>query len=431
MSPQLQLLPPVPPPIGLYIRPGWSDHVVLQQLIVEGKGPTGIVFDARFGVRHRDLWDGTIDAGLDAVLDPGVQELWSPAGRFLNGLASVSWTWIADQGEPALRGDAGRRLAESLADHALAAGFTSILSPTHYLQDPEDRILEVDVLLTRNLREALDARGATSVRVYYPLAMQATALGTPTARAIVLDRLRGLDVDAVWLRLHPFGTSASGPRSLRRYIDVCSDLATLGVPIVAERTGTVGLALLSFNLVGGIECGVTVGEAFDATRLLRRDPESTTPFSNPGMVYLPALDTFVTRRDARTLLGRRATKAAVGCRDGDCCRRGPDDMLRDARRHGVTQRVREVVDIGKTPPHRRPERYLARVTIAGNLAARLATAHPVLEPARKRLDSWRGTLSALPADTVRQDAPPAAVGRRLAGKSAAPHLRSIPAQRAK
>ena len=56
MSPQLQLLPPVPPPIGLYIRPGWNDHVLLQQLINEGKGPTGLVFDVRFGNRHRDLW---------------------------------------------------------------------------------------------------------------------------------------------------------------------------------------------------------------------------------------------------------------------------------------------------------------------------------------------------------------------------------------
>ena len=75
-------------------------------------------------------------------------------------------------------------------------------------------------------------------------------------------------------------------------------------------------------------------------------------------------------------------------------------MVRDHRRHGLTQRVREVVEIGETPPHRRPERYLARVSNAGNLAARLGVAHPVLEQARKRLDSWRGTLSAIPPRPV-------------------------------
>jgi len=104
MSPQLHLLPPVPPPVGLYIRPGWNDHVILQQLIVEGRAPTGLVFDARFGARYQELVEVSVDANLDSVLDSNVQELWSPAGRLLTGLDAIRWSSIAGEGARGLRG---------------------------------------------------------------------------------------------------------------------------------------------------------------------------------------------------------------------------------------------------------------------------------------------------------------------------------------
>lgn len=413
MSPQLQLLPPVPPPVGLYIRPGWNDHVVLQQVLVEGHAPTGFVFDARFGSRHRELWEATTDAHLDAVLDPGMQELWSPAGRTRSGLMDLPWAGVADEGEPGLRGEGGRQLVGQIAQYVTDHGFGAVISPTHYLLGPTDPNLGVDVHLARQLRDNLNARGRSDVRIYFRVSTAASTLGTPASRSALLAAIANLDVDAVWLRLHPFGTSSAGPLALRRYIETCLDLGAMNVPLVGERTGTVGLALLGFNVLGGIECGVTLGEQFDASRLLRPPRLDGKPFSNPGLVYLAALETFVSRADGRTLLARRATKAAVGCRDSMCCRRGPDDMVRDPRRHGVIQRIRETDEAGATPAHRRPERYLEHVTNAGNLALRLSAAHPNLESARKRLDSWRGTLSSLPADHVPRNAPLPAVGHRL------------------
>lgn len=425
MSPQLQLLPPIPPPVGLYIRPGWNDHLILQQLIVERRAPTGIVFSARFGARHRELWEAAVDAGLDAVLDPNLQELWTPAGRLLTGLDAVRWSSIADQGEPALRGAAGRELVSMMADHVAENQFGSVLTPTHYLQGPADRRLGVDFHLAGGLRRALDERGLQSVRLYYPLAMPAVSLGTPASRANLLRMLGDLDVDAIWLRLHPFGTSASGPLALRRYIEICLDLQRLGRPLVGERTGTVGIALLAYNAVGGIECGVTLGERFDAGRLLQVRPSAGDPYSHPAMVYLPAIDTFVSRNDGRQVLSRRASKAALGCPDAGCCRHGPDDMIRDPRRHGLIQRLREVEETASVPAHRRPERYLDHLRDAGDIAVRLAPNHPVLERARRRLDSWRGTLLALPDTTVARVAPPPAVGRRLPLSTDVPRPRPL------
>jgi len=413
MSPQLQLLPPIPPPVGLYVRPGWNDHLILQQLVVEGRAPTGFVFDARYGDRQRDLWEAAVDANLDAVLDPNAQELWTPAGRQLSGLHGVAWSSVADQGEFSLRGAEGEALVSLLADHIAANHFTSVLAPTHYLQGPADRQLGVDLHLARVLRRALDQRGLQGVRLYYPLALPARSLALPANRAHLVRQFGDMDIDAIWLRLHPFGTSASGPIALRRYIDICLDLQRLGVPLVAERTGTVGIALLSFNAVGGIECGVTLGERFDAGRLLHMQSRTGDPYSHPAMVYLAAIDTFIGTVEGRQLLARRAVKAALGCPDGRCCRHGPEDMVRDPRRHAVIQRLREVEQVGGLPPHRRPQEYLDHLRNAGDIAVRLAANHPVLEKARRRLDSWRGTLSILPDEIVPLTGPVPAVGRRL------------------
>jgi hypothetical protein len=41
-------------------------------------------------------------------------------------------------------------------------------------------------------------------------------------------------MDAVWLRIHPFGTGNSGPLVLKRYLRACRDLHTLNVPLVGE-----------------------------------------------------------------------------------------------------------------------------------------------------------------------------------------------------
>jgi len=54
----------------------------------------------------------------------------------------------------------------------------------------------------------------------------------------------------------PFGNN-SGHVSLFRYIQSCRELVSLDLPIVAERTGTIGLALVAFGAVSGLESGVT------------------------------------------------------------------------------------------------------------------------------------------------------------------------------
>jgi hypothetical protein len=139
----------VQPHLGLYIRPARNDHVVLQQLIVEGRAPTGFVFEARFGSRHEVLWQAAIDANLDAVLDTNAQEMWTPHGEHLGGLQETRWAFAVTAGEPQLRGEVGNALTAQIAAEVSEKGFTSVLAPTHYLSGPDDTWLEVDLSLSR------------------------------------------------------------------------------------------------------------------------------------------------------------------------------------------------------------------------------------------------------------------------------------------
>ena len=407
----LQLVKPQPPRVGLFVRPGWSDHLLLEQLLVEGHAPTGFVLEGRLGDRTNNLLEAGLDGDLDVVLDTNAQELWSPAASTLAGMQSLPWSEAARAVE-AGAGDGDANLAREIAGHIKTSRHSSVLAPTHYLDGPSDARLSADLQRTLRLRRELDALGLSTTRIYYPLAMPASSLSTRGDRKRVIRAIRGVDLDALWLRLHPFGTSAAGPIALRRYIELCLDLQDLGLPLVAERTGTVGVALLSFNAVGGIECGVTQGERFDAGRLLK-ERRASDEFARPAMVYLTAIDAYVRRRDATTILARRGARAALGCADTRCCRHGPDDMTRDARRHGVIQRIREVADTGVLPPQRRADQYMDHLRDASDLATRLVNANPELERIRKRLDSWRGTLSSLPQQDRLAAAPRAAVGERL------------------
>ena len=72
---------PVPAPVGLYLRPGYADHTVLQQLLTEDiSGISGVVFDPSFDDRHKTLRGEVMRRGLEAILDPMALELGTVGG---------------------------------------------------------------------------------------------------------------------------------------------------------------------------------------------------------------------------------------------------------------------------------------------------------------------------------------------------------------
>jgi hypothetical protein len=393
---QIRSLRPVPDALGSYLRPGYRDHKVLLQMLVEGRSiGTGLVADPCQAERQRDLLEEARRQGMETVLDPRSLELSTPGGFGRSGISALPWAAGSPHAPRDLSGAAGVRVVKELVGAVEDGAHSAVLAPTHYVQDAQDPWLDVDVELTWALRQELDRRALREVLIYYPLVARASLLREAAARAEVVARMAGLPVDAVWLRIHPFGTSSSGPLALRRYLEMCRALHQIGLPLVAEHSGTVGVALLAFGAVGGIESGVTLTEGVNLDSYLRHPRPDAKPFSPPPRVYLHEIGAFLEPAKIQDFFAARGMKSSHGCQNGECCPRGWQDMALNPRRHFAVQRAAEVAVLSAVPESLRAGHYLENfLRPATDRALKAAEVAPTLETARKRLESWRGTLGA-------------------------------------
>jgi hypothetical protein len=322
-------------------------------------------------------------------------ELSLPGGQLRKGAQGLPWSSLAQQPAASLVGTEATGLASLIADWVAAKRLSAVLSPTHYVTGPNDPAFSVDRRLAAELRVALDTRGLDSVAIYYPLAVPLAKLRDPGQAMIFANRLDEVDIDAVWLRFHPFGSTACGPVSLRTYISACRALQTMGLPLVAERTGTIGLALMAFAAVSGIECGVTLGERFNVTDLVAPRPGGSA-FDPQAMVYIEQLGIFMRTTKAKSFYDNNLMRSRFGCKDPNCCPKGATSTLRDPRRHGVMRRIVEVETLAAVPQELRADAYLENfIRPATDAALQAVKVDASLEPARRRLDGVRVTLGAL------------------------------------
>ena len=184
-------------------------------------------------------------------------------------------------------------------------------------------------------------------------------------------------------------------------------------------------ALLAFGAVGGIESGVTIGENFNVSRLLRPNPNSK-PFGPQPRVYVQSLALFLARGQAADLLRTRHIRAWCAYTDTNCCRHGVEDMIADPRRHFVITRMDEVSLLSQPPEPMRAGQYLENILrpatdrIIRALRVQLtAETRKKLQNERRKLESWRYTLGEMahshPARTYSVSPARRAVRRRLRG----------------
>lgn len=321
-------------------------------------------------------------------------ELASQTAGSRAALASLRWASAGQKQPDELSESAGKEVAQAIAEFVVGNGFSTVLAPTHFLASTKDPWISVDAFLTQAVRTCLDTMGASRIPIYYPLAIPSAVFRESSLRKDIVRILKDLPIDSVWLRVHPFGTTASGPIALRGYIEACQEFHQLGTPLVAERTGTVGIALLAFGAVGGIESGITTGESFDFGRLTR-PPKKGRAFLAHPRVYLRELGAFLPSKGARAFFDLRRMKTFFGCRER-CCPRGLQDMLGDPRKHFVVTRAREVARVSSVPVTLRRQTYLEDfLRPATDLALQASRVYPELDKQRRRLESWRGTLSAV------------------------------------
>ncbi len=409
-----RLLRAVEAPLALYLRPGRSDHLVLAQALTEGlTGLRGIAFNPALVKPQQELRGEALRRGVETVLDTRIMELATPTAELRPELLSLPWASAARKKADELSAAASRETAKMIAEFVMTNSFSAVLAPTHYLASAADRWVAVDSFTTQALRNCLDAMGGANVPIYYPLALPSTDFRDASRRNTIIRMLKDSPIDSVWLRVHPFGTSKSGPVALRGFIAACQDLHQLGIPLVAEKTGTVGIALLAFGAVGGIESGITTGESFDMGRLTRLPSKEKKPFAAPPRVYLQELGAFLEVKQAREFFNLRGMKTSFGCRER-CCPRGLQDMLGDSRRHFVITRSREVGRISSVPLQLRRQIYMEEILRpATDLALQASRVYPALDTQRRRVESWRGTLGAIERQSPLRSWSQPPDGRRL------------------
>lgn len=358
---------------------------------------TGVIFDPTQNDVHEELRIEIGKRNLEVVLDPKIMELAS-LGGFSGQRTNLPWAGERRHVPADLRGRSADDVADAIAQFVALHGYSAVLAPSHYLENgAEGQWCDVDSQLTIKLRDRLDKAGCKEVAIFYPFATSTKVFYDPAQRRKLKDVLCNLPIDQLWLRIQSFGGS-SGHLTLRRYIEACRDLHALPFPLIAEKTGNIGLALLAFGAVGGIDSGVSSGERFDFKRLTH-ESNAGPRFSPHRRVYIPTLGLFLPRDNAKNFFAHRTLKANFACANTDCCRRGADSMIADPRRHFVLTRMGEVSSLSNFPPTLRPTEYLERVLRPATDKLGRAMQYDLdkslkstLERTRRKLDGWRDTL---------------------------------------
>src|SRR5882724_534037 len=286
--PEFQIVTEVPEPLALFFRPGRADHTTLSQLISENRiGMSGAVFDPCHLSFQNELRVDLLGRNLYTVLDPLMMELATPAG-LTTDRAKLPWAHSRPYSPGDFDSKKVDRCARLIADFVKKNEFNSVLAPTHYLtHGVNDRWFLIDRRLTLQLRRELDDIGCRDVAIYYPLAVPTAVFFDAIQRRGLRAALENLNINGIWLRVRAFG-SHSGGINLQKYVFACRDFHSLKLPLIAEKTGSLGLALLAFGAISGVESGITSGEQFNFGRLKARN-KTKHPFSARPRVYIQSL----------------------------------------------------------------------------------------------------------------------------------------------
>ena len=346
-----------PEPLGWYLRPSFVNHRRIADAVAGGTvGLHGIVFDPAYEDRHSELRDLIVERNRDAVLDPRTQEL-ATTGGFNKRMGELPWAMDRPHRPDDFADVPARRIVESIARHVVEKGYTAVLAPTHYLTSANSPWLDIDARNTADLRRQLDAAGAGNVPIFYSLAVSYEVFRGVGERRSISDRLRGLPVDSLWVKVSQSGALTHA--AVRNVVNGAADFHGLEVPLVGDMMGGLrGLSALAFGSYGGICHGVTQKERFDAGPWTRPGGSKNSGFTWPARIYVPRLDMHLKREEAEAFFGAYGSKSRFGCREPKCCPKGWKDMLDNPVRHSLVQRSGEIQRLTDVPQHLRGQRFL-------------------------------------------------------------------------
>jgi hypothetical protein len=381
-------------PLAFFMRIGEA-HKKLADLHAAKELPAQrAVVDASRLRYQRELVRALRDEGAEVVLDTEAAELASRA-KYRGHSRLAPWAVegsVAPLGPDAFKKGAPVDIVGQMARFAVENSFSVVLSPAHYLGDPDVKDwLTVDRDVCVRLREALDREGGRDIGIDYPLIVPHTDLADAGTRGHLAQQLADLPIENVWIRASGMGSDA-GPLTLKRYLSGIGGLHNLGKPIIADHIGgLVGLAAMAFGVVSGVAHGVGERERFDARAWHKPTPERDPddPFGRAVRVWLPGLNKSLTRAELELLAKARNGRRLVSCGDRSCCPHGLDDMMADPRRHAARQSFKQIDQLQAIPDLRRQHYFLnGPMQEADRSARQLRQLRPVSADAeRLKVDS--------------------------------------------
>jgi hypothetical protein len=346
--------------LAFYVRVGRNDHQEILELIGSGeRGVFGVVIEAQYVRRHKELITEAHKRQLDVILDPKTQQMGLP-GSYNDALIGLPWgrsphhhtTTDFDE-------QLGRERAAQIVEFALSNQCTQILGPSHLVGDPNDPWLQRDLAMMTSCAEQIE-KLRSNLGLIYSIGLPMSLMRDDDRRSAIVAAISNTPCDAVWLKIENFGDGATGEKTAA-YIKACRDFHVLGVPVVADYVGGLpGLGTLAFGAVGGIAHGVTMNQGFSAASWRR--PRQEGGGGAERRIYFPQLDMLVSRETATAFIASAPRiRSRHVCRDSHCCAKGLADMLERPARHALYQRAREIEKIGESPKAVRVANFLESV----------------------------------------------------------------------
>lgn len=334
--------------LGYYLRVGRNDHVMLANLLAQGEQAfLGLIIEAQHAVRHKELIASASQRGLDVVLDTKSQQA-AFIGGSTSSLGNLPWGLGRQATLDDYSNANGSLRAEQIATFAHDNKLSAVIAPTHLITSANDPWFDVDRRVAKRLRELMPS----NVGLIYSLAVPIQLLRNVAERDALVEGLRAVDMDALWLKVENFGADATGEK-VRAYVEASEAFHDLGAPLVADHVaGIPSLASLAFGAVGGIAHGIMMFEGFKASGWRR--PPSGSPRTPSPRIYLQALDMLVNKDQATAFLDHSTrVKGQHVCRDPRCCPRGQRDMLEHPGRHYCYTHARQVELLSSVPESQR------------------------------------------------------------------------------
>ncbi len=380
--------------VGHYIRLGDTGYKILEDLVAEGRFPAKrVVVDASRHVQQANLIEALSSAqtGLELILDTKCAEL-ATLGKYRGVAKDAPWSQLSG-GQPLDKNlfpiGHHSEVLQQIAEFAIQHKYAAILGTGHFLKDgAKSDWLDRDIEACSRLIELLDDLGASHIGVDYSLVIPHTLLNDQQQCGEIIDRLRGVPFQNLWIRASGFGADA-GPLTTQRYLRSITQFHQLRKPVIADHVGgLVGFACAAFGAVSGLSHGIGEKQRFDASSWHNPPALPKRPFGRAVRMSVPGVQTSLTTREIETLAQTPAGRRLVACNDRDCCEGGLKTMLDNPRRHSMRQTTSVLRRMEKVPLENRPRDFLGGLFETELRAAReLARLRPKDEKLASRLEN--------------------------------------------